>query len=64
MEVPRQWCGKNLIELQIREKYNLNVIGIKYGDTVSVKIDPNEKLRDDEILIVVGENTDLEKFKK
>lgn len=64
MEVPRQWCGKNLMELQIREKHNLNVIGIKRGDTVTVKIDPHEELRDGEILIVVGENAELEKFQK
>lgn len=64
MEAPRQWCGKNLVELQIREKHNLNVIGIKRGNTVNVKIDPHEQLQDGEILIVVGENEELEKFQK
>ena len=29
MDIPAKWCGKSLIELQIREKNRVNVIGIK-----------------------------------
>lgn len=60
MDVPAQWCGKSLIELQIREKYHVNVIGIKDGDKVNVTLDPKEPLKSGVILILVGENKDLE----
>ena len=56
MEIPSAWVGKSLIELQVREKYNLNVIGIKDGSTVTVTLDPKEPLRAGVVLIVVGEN--------
>lgn len=62
METPAAWRGKSLVELQIREKYNLNVIGIKSGDSVEVKIDPKLPLDGGDILIVVGDNEDLEGF--
>ena len=60
MDIPTQWCGKSLIDLQIREKYRVNVIGIKDGDKVSVTLDPREPLKPGIILILVGENKDLE----
>lgn len=64
LDIPPKWCGKSLSELQIREKYNLNVIGIKDGDSVTVKLDPNEPLKDGIVLIVIGENRDLEEFRR
>lgn len=64
MDIPAEWCGKSLAELGIREKYRLNVIGIKNGDAVSVTISPTEPLEKGCVLIVVGENNDLEAFQK
>lgn len=63
-DVPASWCGKSLSELKIREKYRLNVVGIKDGDKVNVTMDPQEPLRAGMVMIVVGENKDLENFAK
>ena len=60
MDIPARWCGKSLVELQIREKYRVNVIGVKDGDKVMVTLDPKEPLKPGVILILVGENKDLE----
>lgn len=62
MNVPAQWCGKCLLELGVREKYRLNVIGIKHGDSVNIHIDPKQPLLAEDVLIVVGENEDLNIF--
>ena len=59
-DIPARWCGKSLVELQIREKYRVNVIGVKNGDKVKVTLDPKEPLKPGVILILVGENKDLE----
>lgn len=64
MDIPSSWCGKTLVQLQVREKYGLNVIGIKEGDTVSVNLDPREPLSSGVVLIVVGANKDLESFQR
>ena len=64
MDIPNLWCGKSLQELRIREKYNLNIIGFKEGDSVNVRLDPHEPLKEGIVLIVVGANKDLEKFHK
>jgi len=62
MDLPSQWRGKSLAELRIRERYRLNVVGIKEGDTVDVTPDPKKPLQPGMVLIVVGENKDLEAF--
>lgn len=64
MDIPAAWVGKSLVDLQIREKYKVNVIGIKDGNTVNVTMDPREPLQAGIILIVVGENKVLEAFQK
>ena len=51
-----------LQELQIREKYRLNVIGIRKKDVLEVTIDPKRWLDGDAVLIVVGENDALKQF--
>ena len=62
MDVPADWRGKALIELGVREKYGLNVI--KTGDSVRIHIDPQEPLRAGDLLIVVGDNENLDRFQK
>lgn len=60
MSVPAAWQGRSLAQLHIREKYQVNVIGLKTGDKVSVTLDPNEPLPATGVLIVAGENKNLE----
>ena len=34
LDVKTDWVGKNLIELNLRKKYGLNIIAMKKGETV------------------------------
>ena len=44
MNVRDEWVGKNLIELDLRRKYSINVVAVKKGDRVSSEIEPAEPL--------------------
>lgn len=57
--VPLKWVGKSLVELRLREVLNVNVVGTRRGDDVSVNLDPQEPLEEGWALIVVGNNDDL-----
>ena len=57
--VPKDWVGRTLRELKIREKYNINLIAVKQGENVNVNFDPEESLPSDCTLIAVGKNCDL-----
>lgn len=59
--IPAEWVGKNLAELRIRERYHINIIGMKMGDEVDVNLKPDECLPAGCTLIAIGKNRDLNK---
>ncbi|MDC7287298.1 TrkA family potassium uptake protein [Blautia schinkii] len=59
--IPDEWVGKTLSELGIREKFHINVIGVKQGDDVDVNPRPNVSLPSDCTVIAIGKNRDLNK---
>ena len=63
LDVKQEWLGKNLIELNLRKKYSINVVALRKGDMVSVDIDPHERLTEDDKLIVIANAEKLAKLK-
>lgn len=57
--IPGVWVGKCLADLKIREKYHVNIIGIKKEDSVEVNLRPDELLPDNCSVIAIGKNVDL-----
>ncbi len=63
MEVKPEWEGKNLLELDLRRKYAINIIAIREGKTVSTSIDPTRPLESSMTLVVIANKAKLEKLK-
>lgn len=63
LDVKTDWVGKNLIELNLRKKYSINVVAVRKGDMVSVDIDPHEPLQVEDKLIVIANTEKLAKLK-
>ncbi|MDO4519367.1 MAG: TrkA family potassium uptake protein [Eubacteriales bacterium] len=61
VEIPKAWGGKTLQELKIRDKYHVNVVAVCETDKVDVGYNPMQGLPEKCKLILVGNNTDLEK---
>lgn len=59
--IPAGWVGKTLGQLKIREKYKVNIIGLKIHEEVRVYLDPQEPLPADCTLIAMGNNRNLNK---
>lgn len=62
IQVPEKWVGKSLMELGVRERLGINVVGIIINGKIDVALDPQKKLPEGGILIVIGSNEILEKF--
>ena len=63
-EIPKKWVGKTLRQLEVRKQHEVSVVGyIDEGD-VELNPDPDEILKDDIILILVGSNLALQKLQK
>ena len=58
-----EWCGKNLIELNLRKKYGINIVAIKKGEKVNVNINPEQVLDAETTLIVIANTAKLGKLK-
>ena len=63
LDVKPEWVGKNLIELNLRKRYSINVVALRKEDQVSVDIDPHAALRDGDKLIVIANTEKLAKLK-
>lgn len=63
IDVRDEWVGKNLIELNLRRKYDFNVVAIRTGEKVDVAVDPTVSLQKEMILIVIASNKKLSRIK-
>ncbi len=63
IDVKDEWIGKNLIELNLRKKYGMNIVAIKRGESVSVNINPEQILENGNTLIVIANTAQLAKLK-
>lgn len=63
-EIPDEWAGKRLVDLQIREKYGINVVGTIENGVVDVTINPQRPFHKNLIVILIGSNEALQKLKK
>ena len=63
LDVKPEWLGKNLIELNLRKKYSVNVVALRKGESVSVDIDPHAPLQADDKLIVIANTEKISKLK-
>ena len=60
--VPDKWVGRTLVDINVRERLGINVVGIIINGKIDVTLDPQKPLPEGGILIVIGANDVLEKF--
>lgn len=54
--------GKSLDELQLRRKYNLSILAIHRGGDIIVNPHPDERIKEEDILYIVGTLDNLNKL--
>ncbi|MBR4760208.1 MAG: TrkA family potassium uptake protein [Lachnospiraceae bacterium] len=62
MEPKKDWIGKNLIELQLRHKMNVNVVAIREKGKLWRFVDPKEAFTKDSLLLIVMEKKHMKKW--
>ena len=61
VEVPKSWYGKTVGQVDVRRKYNLNIIGIKKNNNIDMAISSETLLNNDVTLLVLGDYKSLQK---
>ncbi len=61
VEVPREWVGKSVGQLDIRKKYDINILAIKENGSLGASVSPETHLAEGSTLLVIGEYKALQK---
>lgn len=59
--VPRDWVGRTIGQIDIRKKYNINIMGIKKNGKLELSVSPNMMLESQNTMLVLGRNKDIQK---
>ncbi|MBO4339340.1 MAG: TrkA family potassium uptake protein [Clostridia bacterium] len=60
MKVPKDWQGKTLSQLDIRKKYNVNILTINRNQQVFIP-SPDTLIQSDDVAYVIGDEHDIHK---
>lgn len=56
--------GHTILDLDIRAKYGINIVAIKRGNDINVSPQAGERILENDILIVIGADSDINRFEK
>ena len=59
--IPAAWMGKTVGQLDIRKKFNINILGTKCGSKLDSLITPDTLLCEGKTLMVMGRFKDIQK---
>ena len=61
VEVPEKWLGKTVGELDIRKKYNINIMAVKSNGKINMSVSTNTLFTNNITLLVLGEYKAIQK---
>lgn len=61
LTVPSSWVGKNMIDMNVRSKFSINIVGIKSEGKFDVPADPNKIFKEDDVIVIAGKIDIIEK---
>ena len=61
LEVPREWYGKTVIELDIRRKHGINILGVRAGGDMDMNVTPDTVLPRGSSILVLGQEKAIHK---
>ena len=59
--IPKEWCGKTILQLDIRKKYNINILGIREYGRLNMSITPQTVLDSSKSMLVLGDERIIQK---
>jgi len=59
--IPKTWIGKSIGQIDIRKKYNINIMALKENGKMNVAISPETIFTEDKTMLVLGEYKALQK---
>ncbi len=60
LKIPKEWLGKTLSQIDIRKKFNINILTIKRSGSVFIP-SPDTQMAAGDIAFVIGESKEIQK---
>jgi len=64
IKAPQNFSGKSILQLDVRKRFGLTIIGIERNGKMDINPMPNEVIQENDYLLVVGKKDDIEKVRK
>lgn len=61
LAIPSDWHGKSILQLDIRRKYGINILGIRENGTLNMNITPDIVLSSEKSILVLGKQKVVQK---
>lgn len=61
LAVPPEWVGKTILQLDLRKKYGLNVLALRSGGTLDMRVTPDTTLDAERSVLILGRPKDVQK---
>ena len=61
LEVPEHWWSRNLVELDIRRKHGINVLGVRVNGSMNMNVTPDTVLYPGASVLVLGMEQEIHK---
>lgn len=61
IQIPANWIGKSLAQLDLRRRKKINVFAIKQGDLLITDVHPDVPLKANQTLMIIGTNKEINK---
>ena len=61
LSVPKEWHGKTILQLDIRKKYGINILGIRENGALNMNVMPDVVLDSKKSLLVLGHEKSVHK---
>lgn len=64
VSVPKSWIGKNLLELDVRKRFNINVVTVRRENSPKkgISVDPKANFREGDLVTVIGMDADIQRL--
>lgn len=61
VDLPESWIGKTVVQVDVRRKYGINIMGIKEDGKLNLSITPDTLFNPTNTILVLGKYRDLQK---
>ncbi len=61
ISIPEDWAGKSILQLDLRRKYGINILGIRSSGPLNMSITPDTLLNQDSSILILGRQAEVQK---